>query len=137
MRQKLSWKLLDYRLLTELNTADCVGGPSFSITLITCMPYEFWFKNTFFFFSTNVLSFFSCCWVWGLHLIGLCKMAAPSVEIIFAPVHASWPLYFVTQKVIEMVYLFIFPFFLTVFITLSKLSNTSILKHQNLLSHCF
>lgn len=39
-------------------------------------------------------------------------MAAPSVKIIFATVHASWPLYFVTQKVIE-VYLFIFlPFLL-------------------------
>lgn len=116
---------MDYGLLTELDTADCVGGSSFSVTLITCMPYEFWFKNTFLF--QYKCHFFSCYWVWGLHLIGLCKMAALSVEIIFATMHASWPLYFVTQKVIEIVYLFIFPppFFFYCFCYFVKVIQTS------------
>lgn len=48
-------------------------------------------------------------------------MAALSVEIIFATMHASWPLYFVTQKVIEIVYLFIFPpFFFLLFLLLCQ-----------------
>lgn len=134
---KLSWKLLDYRLLTELDTADCVGGPSFSVTLITCMPYEFWFKNTFLFlvqmschFSVAVGSgvcILLGCVKWQLHLwrlfLPLCMLHCPYI---------LWP-----RRLLKWYTCLYFPLSLLFLLLCQSYPILSILKHQNLLSHCF